>query len=575
MASEILNKNKIIKKIELDSNIKAYLTNKETLIIEVIPKGRDHYLIINEELQKLKKKFNIHEIIKDFDKLYILIDNKKELLSKIKKLISVELNIEKQAICKGHGSPISKEEILNLFKMEKSICKILFETFKGEIGRGTGFFCELDNFPIKYALFTCNHVLNEIMIERGKSIDFECFEFQKSLFGSSYKTVNKKIKIEGDRKVFTNKELDYTCIELLKSDGIIDFFQIDPKLLKIDKTYLKDSDIFILQFPDGNSISFSVGKILSVKNSALFHNASTVSSSAGAPIIRRCKDNYIIGIHFGSIINKYNIATSFDSILNDIKEKYNKKNIKPGDINNSDQNENEINLFQNINKSKEEKEINKKEKIMQENDNENNKNKINAEMNNENNEESNLKKLKEELNDEKILNNKLKNEITELKNELKKVKNKNQENEEKIKTLQEELNKEKLKYKDLEEKMKFLEKPKEKKENSGNLYEIIFEKDNEISKLKNKIEKFPISLDEGEKLMSIIITSNEEDINYPIICKNTDKFYKIENEFYEAYSEYNETENIFSVKGKKIIKSKSLQENNILNHEIITISRSK
>ena len=75
--------------------------------------------------------------------------------------------------------------------------------------------------------------------------------------------------------------------------------------------------------------------------------------------------------------------------------------------------------------------------------------------------------------------------------------------------------------------------------------------------------------------MSIIITSNEEDINYPFICKNTDKFYKIETEFYEAYSEYNETENIFSVKGKKIIKSKSLQENNILNHEIITISRSK
>ena len=349
--------------------------------------------------------------------------------------------------------------------MEKSICKISFITVKGEIGRGTGFFSKLDNLPIKYALFTCNHLLNETMIERGKSINFECFEFQKSLFGSSYKTVNKKIKIEGDRKVFTNKELNYTCIELLKSDGISDFFQIDPNLLKYEKNYLKDSDIFILQFPYDESISFSVGKILLSKNSQLLHSASTVTSSAGAPIIRRCQDNYIIGIHFGykeygCKENRYNLATSFDSILNDIKDQYNKKNIKSGDTNNSDQNKNEINLFQNINKSKEEKEINKKEKIKQENDNEN---KINTEMNNENNEESKLKKLKEELNDEKILNNKLKDEITELKNELKKVKSKNQENEEKIKTLQEELNKEKLKYKDLEEKRNYLKSQKKKK----------------------------------------------------------------------------------------------------------------
>jgi len=447
MASEILNKNKIIKKIELDSNIKAYITNKETIIIEVIPKGIDHYLIINEELQRIKKTFNIHEIIEDFNKLYILIDDKKELLSKIKKLISFELNIEKQAICVGHGNPISKEEILDLFKMEKSICKISFLTIKGEVGKGTGFFCELDNLPIKYALFTCNHILNEESVERGKIINFECFEFQKSLFNSSYKTVNKKIKIVGDRKVFTNKELNYTCIELLKSDGIIDFFQIDPNLFKYEKNYLKDSDIFILQFPYGESTSFSVGKILLANYSCLLHNASTISISAGAPIIRRCKNNYIIGIHFGSMRNKYiyNIATPFDSILNDIKEQYNKKNIKPENTNNSDQNEDEINLFQIINRSKEEKEINKEEKIKQENDNENNKNnknnenKINAEMNNENNEESKLKKLKEELNDKKILNNKLKDEITELKNELKKIKSKNQENEEKIKTLQEEL----------------------------------------------------------------------------------------------------------------------------------------
>ena len=447
MASEILNKYKIIKEIDFDSNIKAHLTNKETIIIEVVPKGKDHYLIINEELHKAKKKLNIHEIIEDIDKLYILIDNNKELLYKIKKLVLVELNIQKQAILIGQGEPISKEEILNLFKLEKSICKISFETFSGQKGWGTGIFCELNDLSMKYALFTNNCILNEEHIKKGREINFECLEFQKSLFGSSYKTVQKKIKIEGDRKVFTNRELQYTCIELFKSDGIIDFFQIDPRLLKYDKNYLKDNDIFILQYPNGGYISFSYGKILVIKDSIIRHSASTTFGSGGAPIIRRCKDNYIIGIHFGSCKNKYNLATPFDSILNDIKEQINKNNIKPGDTNISYKNEKEKDLFQNINKSKEEKEINEKEKINQENDNENNRNKINEEMNNENNEENYLKKLKDELNNEKILSNKLKDEIAELKKELSQVRSKNQENEEKIKTLQEELNKEKLKQK--------------------------------------------------------------------------------------------------------------------------------
>ena len=439
MASEILHKYKIIKEIELDSNIKAHLTNKEIIIIEIIPKGKDHYLIINEELKKIKKKFNIHEIIEDIDKLYILIDNNKEILSKIKKLVLVELNIEKQGIIKGHGTPISKEEILNLFKLEKSICKISIEAFKGY--KGTGFFCELDDLPIKYALFTNNCILDETILERDREISLECFEFQKSFFGSSYKNVEKKIKIDKDRKIFTNKELDYICIELFELDGIIDFLKIDPKLIKYDKINLKDNDIFILQFPYGNSISFSFGKILRIEKEKpfIYHNASTTIGSGGAPIIRRCKDNYIIGLHFGSIQNQFNLATSFDSILNDIKDQNKKKNIKSGDTNISDRNEKEINLFQNININKEGKEINKEEKIKQENDDEKNKNQINEEINNENNAESNLKTLKEELNNEKILNNKLKNEIKELKNELNNVKNKNQNYEEKIKNLQEEL----------------------------------------------------------------------------------------------------------------------------------------
>ena len=45
--------------------------------------------------------------------------------------------------------------------MEKSMCKIIYERIEdNEIKKGkrTGFFCEIDNFPIKYGLFTNNHV---------------------------------------------------------------------------------------------------------------------------------------------------------------------------------------------------------------------------------------------------------------------------------------------------------------------------------------------------------------------------------------------------------------------------------
>ena len=72
--------------------------------------------------------------------------------------------------------------------------------------------------------------------------------------------------------------------------------------------------------------------------------------------------------------------------------------------------------------------------------------------------------------------------------------------------------------------------------------------------------------------MSVIIISLEEDIYFSVICKNTDKFYKIENEFYEAFPQYSETNNKFTSKGKIINKSKNLQENKIYNHEIIIIS---
>ena len=57
--------------------------------------------------------------------------------------------------------------------MEKEICRIYFENEDYQPGKGTGFFCEIDEkkIPMKYGLFTNYHVLNPNNIEKSIKID--------------------------------------------------------------------------------------------------------------------------------------------------------------------------------------------------------------------------------------------------------------------------------------------------------------------------------------------------------------------------------------------------------------------
>ena len=318
---------------EMDSNskIKTYKAKIEPIIKEIIPEDKKDYYRIKERSEIIKEKYKIIEMIEEEDKFYIVINKDDELISKIDKLLLTdELIIKKESKLEGHGNPIAKNEILNLLKMEQSMCRIEFENKEdGKLvnGHGSGFFCEIEgNFPIKYALFTNHHILNESNLEIGKTIKFKYLK-SKSLSDSN-DVVEKTIKLKNKRKIFTNEELDYTCIEIFESDGVHNFFKIEPNIIsKQSKNgeIFKDSDIFILHFLNENEISFSDGNVIKIKKNDIFHGASTVSGSSGSPIIKRNKnnkDNYIIGLHKAA--NKenkpYNLATTFDSILNNIKE---------------------------------------------------------------------------------------------------------------------------------------------------------------------------------------------------------------------------------------------------------------
>ena len=217
-----------------------------------------------------------------------------------------------------HGKPMSIDEIKELYSYETAICKIKVKI----TGSGTGFFCEIndDSIPFKKALFTNNHVLNEICIDTNKEIKFE------------YCQKENKIRITENRKVFTNKELDYTCIEIFDTDKINKFFKIDQNIFN-NKDSLKNKEIFILQYPYGE-LSHDSGKILGIQNNILIHSVSTEFGSSGSPLIKRYNIHLIIGLHRGGNETqelgnkvKYNIATSFDSIIKNIKAQLSNKNV--------------------------------------------------------------------------------------------------------------------------------------------------------------------------------------------------------------------------------------------------------
>ena len=97
-------------------------------------------------------------------------------------------------------------------------------------------------------------------------------------------------------------------------------------------------------------------------------------------------------------------------------------------------------------------------------------------------------------------------------------------------------------------------------------------KEQKLSELKNNI---PLLLKKEEKLISLIFISFDENIHYSIICKNTDQFSKIESLLYDKYPEYKKLKKHFIMNGKESKKSKSLEDNEIKNSDIITLKLNK
>ena len=204
------------------------------------------------------------------------------------------------------------ETIIN--QMKNGICKIF--TKNGE--KGSGFFCRIsDETKTNYltVLFTNNHVLNEDDIRIGSTIKFSLNDDK----------IDKIIKIDERRKVFTDKEIDTTFIEIRPiEDGINFFFDLDESVFKktdfLEKSY-KNESIYILQYPKGENVMVAYGNINQIQDKKIIcHTCCTDNGSSGSPILS-LKTYKVIGIHYGSSHFEFNKGTLIKLAINKFFEK--------------------------------------------------------------------------------------------------------------------------------------------------------------------------------------------------------------------------------------------------------------
>ena len=209
-----------------------------------------------------------------------------------------------------------------------------------------------------------------------------------------------------------------------------------------------------------------------------------------------------------------------------------------------------------------------------------------------------VKELENELNSEKNekkslmlsinqLGNELKNEKTEkentnlrfsqLQNEIDILKKEKEKISKIANQLNNDINNEKNKNELLKKKVKQLDLENSKIKNENNLSKSqtydkkmisLYQK---IDDLKDKLSRYPFELKEGERMISIMFSSNDQKISDSIICKNTDIFSEVELKLYKLYPSYSEKELFFLVNGKKVNRNKSLDFNHIRDHDKIIL----
>ena len=198
-------------------------------------------------------------------------------------------------------------------KVAKGTVKIELSNDKG---LASGFFLQLKrNNKNFYCLMTNAHVVNEDMIKNKEKI--------KIKYDIEEKELNLELN-EEERIINCLKDFGYdiSIIEIIPKDEIKDkTYFLEPNT--DDYNNFIEKEIQIIQFPEGNRLSLSKGKItgkLKTHDDMFFHEASTEYGSSGSPIVLK-NDDRVLGIHKGAIEGKEkNIGIFIGDIVESLKE---------------------------------------------------------------------------------------------------------------------------------------------------------------------------------------------------------------------------------------------------------------
>jgi V8-like Glu-specific endopeptidase len=191
----------------------------------------------------------------------------------------------------------------------KAVCEI-----KLSKGFGSGFFCKIpytenDNLLLP-VLITNGHVISEEILNYKNDIEI-------IIDGET------KIISLNQRKIWNDKEMDFTCIEIKeKEDNIHTFFYLDDNVLdnnSDNNCYINKNVIVYGINKIGKKVSFSNGIIEKNEDRFFDYTCKTFQGFSGGCIVNQSNNN-VIGIHRGEIDKKgRNSGIYIRSIIKRIK----------------------------------------------------------------------------------------------------------------------------------------------------------------------------------------------------------------------------------------------------------------
>ena len=193
-------------------------------------------------------------------------------------------------------------------KAIKAVCEICLSK-----GFGSGFFCKIpytqNNNLLLPVLLTNNHVLSKDDLEKDIKIKID---------GET-----KILPLKG-RKKWTNKEMDFTCIEIKEEeDNIHTFLDLDDNIFNenYSNEYYLNQEVLLFamnKLKNEKRLVFSNGKIKNNKNYDFTYTCNTYSGCSGGCIVNQ--NNYrVIGIHKGGMVKfALNVGVFIMDVIKDI-----------------------------------------------------------------------------------------------------------------------------------------------------------------------------------------------------------------------------------------------------------------